>query len=219
VTKYIKTPDELLDQLKQQIILLNKHASLFDKGYEYEALNLATSIRVIVYDSMSSRSLLTHLSCKNIKFYDSSLPVAYKNIPSHYGLLRYRMSTQNGITYYAPLDRIDHPGSKNRKIDFNDWWYGIVVIDKYNRKFTRHDLVCEVANTDGGAHVDDKLNIDYAELSRSNVSGWKVFKNGIESDFSNRAVFPSIRQITLELLKTLKDAFPKLFHDIRIRRS
>ena len=62
--------------------------------------------------------------------------------------------------------------------------------------------------------MDDELNGGHAELSRNNVSGFRVRKGGIEIDFNNRAVFPSIRQITLELLKTLKDEFPDLFSGI-----
>jgi len=214
-----KTEAELLEQLKQQIGLLCRSASLYDKGHEDEALKLATSIRVLVYDGSKSTSLLTHLKRKTMKFYDSALTYTSHSSPSYFGLLRIRMSTRNGVSYFPPLDDIDHPRSKTKKINFDNWWRGVVIKDKYGKEFTRKDLVLEVANTDGGAHVDNKLKDGYAGLSRSNVSGFRVFRGGIGSDFSNRSVFPSIRQITLELLKTLRDEFPGLFSGIRIRRK
>lgn len=41
--------------------------------------------------------------------------------------------------------------------------------------------------------------------------GWKYFRRDIEEDFRNSPVLPSVRQITHEVLKTLKDEFPQLF--------
>jgi len=38
--------------------------------------------------------------------------------------------------------------------------------------FTRKDIICFVANQDGGAHVDMKLDGKYAELRKLNSLGW-----------------------------------------------
>ena len=71
-------------------------------------------------------------------------------------------------------------------------------------------MVLTVANKEGGTHIDPKLDEAYANLSRFNSLGWKVFMSGVEKDFNNTPVLPSIRQIAHEVLKTLKDEFPDL---------
>ena len=64
MAKYEKSYDELKQQLHQQINLLSTSARLYDKGDETQAIHLATSIRVVVYDySINSISLLTLLEC------------------------------------------------------------------------------------------------------------------------------------------------------------
>jgi hypothetical protein len=123
-----------------------------------------------------------------------------------------RVSTGEGASYVAPLDGGAPTRSRAEKIAFKIWWNGVFVIkDKDGQTFTRKDLVLNIANTDGGAHIDPKLDVAYANLSRFNSLGWKVFRCDIEGDFTNSPVLPSIRQITHEVLKTLKDEFPELF--------
>jgi hypothetical protein len=218
MTEYIQSKSELLEQLRQQIDLISRAASSYDKGNENEALHLATSIRTIVYDKRH-KSLLTHLNRKNILFYDSALPCPPPFFPSFFGLIRIRLSAPDGVSYYAPLENISYPRSNRRKIKFVDWWEGVVIQDEYGREFTRSHLILHVANKDGGAHVDSQLPQEYANLSRSKMSATKFLRKGVEQDYKNRAVFPSIRQIALEVLKTLKDEFPELFQGIRIRRE
>jgi hypothetical protein len=65
---------------------------------------------------------------------------------------------------------------------------------------------------DGGAHVDSKLDEAYYALSRSNSLGWKYIKNGVEKDFATRPELASMRQISYEVLKSLKDEFPEYFN-------
>lgn len=68
-----------------------------------------------------------------------------------------------------------------------------------------------VADTDGGAHVDPSLDIKYLNLSRFNSLNWNfVGADGIDKQFANNPVFPSVRQISHELTKTLLDEFPML---------
>ena len=96
MAKYSKTQDDLKLQLQQQIYLMSRNASSYDKGNEVEALQLATSIRVIVYDTGSSTSLLTHLGKKGIEFYDSAMSLKGQPITGYFGLLRWKMSMKDG---------------------------------------------------------------------------------------------------------------------------
>ncbi len=213
MTKYIQTRDELVDHLKDQIAFMKQSASSYDNGFEDEAKRLAVAIRILVHDTSSSKSLLSSLNKKSIKFYDSANSYDPKNLLPYNGLTMMRLSTSEGAGYVAPLDGGPPSRSRTRKIAFNTWWNGVFVIrDKYGKTFTRRDLVLNTANTDGGAHIDPTLDEPYAKLSRFNSLGWKVFRRDIEDDFSNSPVLPIIRQITHEVFKTLNDEFPKLFY-------
>ena len=210
--KYTQTKDELIEHLRAQIQFMKLSSKSFDDGFEDEAKRLAVVIRVLVHDTRNSTSLLILLDKKGIGFYDSAVPNDPRNLLTYNGLTMMRMSTSEGASYVAPLDNGPPSRSRTRKISFKVWWDGVFVIkDKYGKTFTRKDLILSVANTDGGAHVDPKLDETYSNLTRFNSIGWKFFSRGVEDDFRNSPVLPSVRQIAHEVLKTLKDEFPELF--------
>jgi len=214
MTKYSQTKDELLVHLKEQTAFLKLSATSYDNGFEGEAKRLATVIRVLLHDTSNSTSLLTQLDKKTITFYDTAIDYNPKNLAPHIGLVMFRMSTQTGVEYVAPLDSLSPRRIKKEKVRFDEWWNKIVFKDNQNNFFTRGDLVLTVANQEGGTHIDPKLNKAYANLSRFNSLGWKysIHKGGVEIEAGlNNPVLPSIRQIAHELLKTLKDEFPDFF--------
>lgn len=214
MTKYVQTGGELLDHLKHQIAFMKQSATSYDNGFEDEAKRLAVVIRVLVHDTPKSTSLLTLLNKKNIKFYDSASDYdPSRVVVSHSGLVLKKFTfPQGGGEYIAPLEDLPPSRSNSKKVDFDQWWdKKIVIRDNQKNTFTRKDLVTNVANTEGGAHVDANLDQAYANLSRFHSLGWKFFRSDVAEDFKNNPALPSIRQIAHEVLKTLKDEFPKLF--------
>ena len=210
MTAYIQTNDELLAHLREQIAFMKQSANSYDAGFESEGKRLAVVIRVLVHDTSQSTSLLTLLGKKNIFFYDSAADYDCRNLISSNCLTMIKLS-QGGAEYVAPLNNLSPSRSKDKKVSFDEWWGRIVYKDDANNLFTRKKLVLTVANKEGGAHIDPELDQAYASLSRFNSLGWKAFKNGVEKDFNNTPILPSIRQIAHEVLKTLKDEFPDLF--------
>ena len=211
MTKYVQTKDELLGHLKDQIEFMKASANSYDNGSEGEAKRLAVVIRVLVHDTMNSTSLLTLLSKKDILFYDSAAVYDPRNLLPSNCLTMMKLSP-SGAEYVAPLDNLSPSRNKDKKVGFDRWWKRTIIYkDNTNNIFTRKDLVLTVANKEGGTHIDPKLDEAYANLSRFNSLGWKVFMSGVEKDFNNTPVLPSIRQIAHEVLKTLKDEFPELF--------
>ncbi len=212
MSKYVQTAGEILDHLKNQIAFMKQSASSYDNGFEDEAKRLAVVIRVLVHDTSQSTSLLTLLSKKNIKLYDSTAPYHPQSLAPYHGLIMIRASSEHGASYVAPLDGGAPSRSRTTKIPFRMWWEGMFVIkDKDGKTFTRKDLVINTVNKDGGAHIDPNLDVDYAKLSRFGSLGWKFFRNDIEEpDFMHNPILPSVRQIAHEVLKTLKDEFPEL---------
>ena len=213
-----QTKAELLNHMKEQISFMLASAESYDHGFEGEARRLAVSIRILVHDTSQSKSLLTQIGKKDIGFLDTASSFNANNLLPINCLTMMRLTSKNGVasgSYIAPLDNLS-PARANVKIPFDNWWSGnIIYRDNRRNTFTRKHLVLNVANTDGGAHVDPKLDKAYAQFSRFNTLGWKVFKSGIAEDFANTPVLPSIRQIAQELFKTLKDEFPDLCPDTR----
>lgn len=214
MSRYTQTKDELLAHLKDQIAFMKQSADSYDNGFEGDAKRLAVVIRVLVHDTQKSISLLSSLNKKNINFYDSASDYdPNRVVVSHSGLVLKKFTfPQGGGEYEAPLDDLPPSMNKDRKANFDQWWdKKIVIRDNQKNTFTRKDLVTDVANTEGGAHVDPNLDQAYANLSRFHSLGWKFFRSDVAEDFKNNPVLPSIRQIAHEVLKTLKDEFPKLF--------
>lgn len=209
-----QTKEELMNHLKEQIAFMLTSAESYDHGFEGEARRLAVIIRILVHDASQSKSLLGQLGKKNIGFLDTASHFDANNLLPINCLTMMKFSFREGSSsgsYVAPLDDLS-PARANVKIPFDNWWFkNIIYRDTRKNTFTRSSLVLNVANTDGGAHVDPKLDEAYAQFSRFNTLGWKVFKSGIAEDFQNTPVLPSIRQIAHELLRTLKDEFADLW--------
>ena len=213
MTKYVQTREELLDHLKDQINFMIASAMSFDNGFEGEAKRLAVAIRILVHDTSHSDALLTQLRKMDILFYDSASVFYPENlIPSN--CLTMQKLSAAGAQYVSPLDNLSPARDKDKKVSFGRWWDRATIYkDNADNIFTRKDLVLAVANKEGGAHIDPKLDQAYANLSRFNALGWRAFIRGIDQDFKNTPVLPSIRQIAHEVLKTLKAGVLDLFPD------
>lgn len=214
--KYRQSKDELAGHLGEQINFIVESAVSFDKGFQGEAKRLAVAIRILVYDTARSSALLTQLRKMSILFYDSASIFDPGNLLPSNCLTMIRFSKQEGEEpvgdYVAPLDRLSGARNKNKKVGFNRWWNSTTMYkDRTGNIFTRKDLVLTVANKEGGAHIDPELDEAYANLSRFNSLGWRVFTQGKDKGFENSPVLPSIRQIAHEVMKTLRDEAVDLF--------
>lgn len=201
---------ELKDHLKEQIEFLIASCRAYDSGFEGEAKRLATTIRVLLHDTQTSHSLLKHMSKKDMKFYSHAGVHNKKNLLSHMGLVLMKMG--NGSAEYLPiLDNAPPFHYTQPKMVFNAWWNQTVIVDQQKNSFSRKDLVLNVANKDGGAHIDQKLDKKYAALTRFNSIGWTFVSQGQEKEFSTKLELATLRQIAHELLYSLHDEFPDLF--------
>lgn len=90
-----------------------------------------------------------------------------------------------------------------RWLPFERWWNDPVIKDERKRYLNRRDLILNVADTDGGAHVDPGLDEAYADLSRNNSLGWILNEGDVVRPFPP-PVMPCIRQIAHEVLETLR---------------
>lgn len=207
--KYRQNKQELINHLKEQICFLISSSMSFDRGHKEEAKRLAATLRLLLHDTERQISLLKQLGKKQCLFYDTACEYNPKNMVPTMGLIAF-----STCGYVALLDNLPEARS-SKKVSFDYWWKDKIVFDdKQGNLFTRKDLICFVANQDGGTHVDPKLNKSYADLTRFNSLGWniQINRNGENIEVESNPVLISIRQIAHEVLKTLKYEFPNILN-------
>jgi hypothetical protein len=88
-------------------------------------------------------------------------------------------------------------------LPFDTWWTHNIWSTVGGEKFSRKDLVLEVANTDGGAHVDSGLRNWYARLTRDNSTGYVVGIDGVDGA-PEPEIWATIRAIAQETLMSIR---------------
>jgi hypothetical protein len=192
-----RDPDELARRLESQARLLARSAVSFDEGEVDEALNMATRARVLCHDG-NGASLLSQLGLhRSLKFYDTVMG----HDP---GLLI--DSALTAMRPSGPVAPLDHrPPVMLGWVRFSDWWRRPVMTvgrgsGPVRRRNTRADIVKWLANQDGGAHVDPKIDEDYDDARRAET--W-TYVQGSSGRTALMPIAASMRQIAHELLTTL----------------
>ena len=200
---------ELLAFLVEQVAFLKRSAAAYDEGFKSEAKRLGVVVRVLVHDTGQSRSLLSLVRKKTIRFLDTSVPPNPRNLLSHQGLTLMSLGP-SGAEYVprclAPPNPMLPPP---RWVGIIDWWRGVVLLDEAKRAFSRKDLVLALANKEGGAHVDTRLDAQYAALSRHFSMGW-WFSTESSTEPVADIELACVRQIAHEVIASLERAFPAI---------
>lgn len=194
-----QSQQELDQHLSDHLSFLRSSGDAYDNGQDGEAKRLAVSIRVLLHDTANSASLLRQLDRLKGQFLSTAIPHDDRNLLTHGGLIM-----MGGGKYLPMLDDVPI----KRWLSFQDWWNEIVFVDDRKERLSRKQLVLAVANQDGGAHVDPKLNETYARLSRHNSLGWVV------TDGKNPRPIPkperaAVRQVAHEVLVSLVPDYKK----------
>ena len=188
--------------MEDQLRFIESSAAAYDKGFESEAKRLSVAIRILCYDSRTSKSVLGQLGLLN-EFYDTCLPHEQASAMTHGGLVW--VSAKGSQSKYIPmLD--DVPFSK--MVPFSEWWETQIFCDSQKRCLSRRALITTAANQDGGAHVDPALDIIYSDLVYNNSLGL-LFSDGAVSHPIHGAEKAAIRQISHEVLKTFRNGYEK----------
>lgn len=203
--KIEQSKDELNQHLVDQIKFLQNSSKSYDNGFEGEARRLATVMRVLLHDTKNSQALLTSLGIKEkLQYYDKCGAEEDRTNCIVFSCTRMTFG-EKGLIYSPSLEE------PKGRTTYDLWWNGLVLIQHvYKVKFTRKDIICSVADMDGGAHVDQRLNEDYARLTRHNSMGWIVTKAGKPGIVENGPELPIVRQCAYELYLTIVRQIPDL---------
>jgi hypothetical protein len=195
------------EHLRMHLNFLIKSAAAFDRGETDESIRMAVSTRVLLHDTRSSTSLLTHLKAEHIFLTSTCAPIPNGAIVSGGTMVFTRVTmTPNGPRAEMMAALGDGPPI-NYHLKAEDWWNQIVFVLSHGEdpRISRKDIVLVAANKDGGAHVDAELTPQYESLKRlggtllsldSNIGG-EVKK--IEFENIHQLL---IRQMAYELLNS-----------------
>lgn len=200
---------DLRTALKEQVILLQSYCELYDGRDLKFAKPMATALRVVLHHSEhgSSKSVLQALGLRNGRYFSVANPLNPNNLISECNLLALRMSPA-GSAYIPRLP--SDLGLRERK-PFAEWWIGPVAKSQDKRTMSRMDIVLAVADTDGGAHVDQGFSELYLSFRTGQFLGWKYGVEGQQSEYIASPQFGCIRVIAHELLLTLQKYSPWCF--------
>ena len=207
MNKTPRQPSDYEKDLQEQYSFIRSSCKSFDNGREEEAKRLSQVLRVLLHDKGRQISLLKQMGKKDIPFYNTAHPHNKNNQLSHFGLAQVVLNAgpSGGVAkYIAPLEK--RPMPKEQWDSFDTWWNEVVIDDKKNQ-FSRMNLVLNVCDTDGGAHIDPTLDTGYFNLSRKNSMNWFIYSDGEEKDFPAGSELASIRQIAYEMTRTLEREF------------
>lgn len=209
MAKIIRQADELQERLMQQVALLNLSNENFDAGGEIAALNIATTIRVLLHNTSKSHSLFDQLGIKNISFLDTSHNL---HAGTYLGLIiKFISGVQDGqdgeVLYKPTFTSAFHSKNKNW-IDFDSWWNKEIFINEDGDSLSRRQLILLLTNQEGGAHIDPEIDEIFDKFRHSYSGGLRIIgsKSGIEREFDNIPVLPAARQIAFELIESMKNA-------------
>ncbi len=194
-----QSASELRSHLNEQLMFMRSSARAFDDRKFAEAKRLATSLRILLHETRMSHALLGQLSLlSTMQFFDSTKGT---------GSLTILVREAGQDPRYAPF--LDDPPPRcgqGQWLPFDRWWT-LPVIRMPQASFCRRDLVLEIANTDGGAHVGE-LKDFYSRLSRSKSFGGFIFMVDGEPRPTGNPVLASIRQVTHEVDRSISQVFP-----------
>ena len=192
---------EIIEKLKSNISKIEVFCDLFDNGRIDIYEDIAVKLRVLFHSSNHSKSLIRLTKLEHISFIDTSNKYDPKNLLTHMGLIML-CDYPNDYNYKAFKHLNGHVN-----VSFDNWWNSKKILsDKFKHTFTRKDIVCNVANTDGGAHVDPTIKSDYYDITRNNSLAW--FKFNLKEDDStpmNNPIPACIRQMGYEVIETFRN--------------
>jgi len=202
--KVVQTHEELKNYLSEQINFITRSCDAFDQGHEDEAKRLAVSMRILLHDTRSSKSLLGQLGKKDTRFYDTVFEeIIPSNSNSYHRLIGIHYG-EKGARFFPFLDG----ALAFKQLEFAEWWNNPIIVDSMGRNISRKELVLTMANKDGGAHVDPEIESFYADLARNNSIGWTEFKGEMQCPVLSPEK-ASVRQIAHEVLKSLIPDYSK----------
>lgn len=207
---------DFLDHLVDQLGFLDASCEAFDSGNLAEAKRLAIIVRVLLHDTRSSTSLLTHLQVKTqIPWADGIVHEQLKQLIKDWqdGRFAYtsllttiRMSPgfldDPRLVNYVPVFEIQP--IDERYVPFDYWWTTPRITDVNFTPISREQIVLWLSNKDGGAHIDADLPTVYTVITHGSSMGVKLSNLEGKSSKDDNPLPAAMRQIAEEVRHTIR---------------
>jgi hypothetical protein len=191
----MRTRRELKELLGEHLDWLRASGERFDAGHVSESKRIAVAIRALVHDTSASTSLLTQLGMRNQMTWLSAVPLEATGFSGP----PWVDSPQS--SGFEPLSILPSHSS-----DFDSWWTWSLLPD-FDVAVTRSWLVLQVANFDGGAHVDPTLPASYRSLSREGgLEPLRINSAGGRYKDSSNPIPSGLRTICSEVVVSIEAA-------------
>ena len=201
---------ELKSDLVEQLSLLQAYCGSFDFGKSEFAKPMATSLRLLLHQTPKSQSLLFQLRLRSGRYFTQAPPLVPGAVTSECNLVHYQIEvTKRGpIGRYVPnMEVVRHA---RKRIPFPEWWGNPVAKSVQGETLSRRDIVCSVADADGGAHVDIAFSPLYSKFRSGEFLNFRIGVDGVDSLIGSPQ-YASIRTIAHESLLTLERYSPWAF--------
>ncbi|WP_157243449.1 hypothetical protein [Algoriphagus resistens] len=174
---YQRNRNDLLRDFESQLMFMRAHMDQIASGNREFYKPLSINIRVVFHQTRKSHSLLNQLDIENrIQMASTSSKYSPSNLIPHTGLIA--LSPLSNFANYLPI----RDTSEVNFLNYHQWWDEEIVMSNNSGKlWSRKELVTEVANKDGGGHIDSNIPIEFYNLSYRNALGWKFVKGSDEA--------------------------------------
>ena len=196
---------ELIRLLAEQRAALAASCEGYDKGNEWEAARLATSVFTLVHDGGDIQSLLTRLGLRaGLRFVSTGryqpppgMQVSFAT-PALLGM----RAGPDGMRF-VPQFQLSARKPEPTRVQFETWWAKEDVYESGSVQLSRRRLVFALRHQDGGGHVGELTDPSYVSLK----AGAGI--SGSVPDGSSRplieAANATMRQVAWEVTETLKE--------------
>ncbi|MBQ7632293.1 MAG: hypothetical protein IJS82_06015 [Paludibacteraceae bacterium] len=216
--KVNKPIEHLKSNLVQQLRLLEDYCTQYDAGRTEYVYPMSTALRVLLKDSQSCHALLGQLGLKdNMSFIDSAhhckggiccweisdLSNATMIDGAVYaGLVAKRLSRKNNILVTKLMPLCQFSMAPDTQLKLFDSWYNDEVLNDGQRKMSRRNVIENIAEMEGGCHVDPDSTPEQATFQKPEALRVRLDNTFVE--FEPAPVYVSLRQIAWEVLESLK---------------
>ncbi len=195
---------DLEQRLVEQLNFLRKSMRDFDDGDTSEFRRMSVALRILLHKSRNSSPLVEQVDLASIGFASYAVPIREKDLLSEFCLSLIAMSA-DGAKLIPVLGAGPNPP---RTVSLDAWKSEPVLRDDNRHVFSRWDIVMSVADQDGGAHVDGKINEAYHRLSKEHSIGFiQSGPNGEKPLEHIEKVY--LRHISWEALQSIESGWSK----------
>ncbi len=182
--------NEFREELRTQIIRLDDAARRFDDGGSHAVRDIAVVLRVLLHDTRSSTSLLQHLNAKHIRLLSTAPP----------GTDADALFAEGGVIVFDRNwnMRPAFGTSRHRRfVEVEEWLEEAVQASRQHGTTNRRFAILEVANKEGGAHVDPNRKSAHESLIEGQMT---IVGGGRPPSTSANQHHVYLRQFAYELL-------------------